>query len=197
MTEPTAPRRRGPYAKTAARREQIVQAAFEVFATRGYHRGSFQEVADRLGVSQSSLFHHYPTKSDLLLAVLARRDEIGERLEAGDFADGLLRQVERNVSIPGVIALYAVLGGEATTADHPAAPYFRERLTRVRGDYAAELRALRDAGGLRDGVDPELAATTIAALWDGAQAQWLIDPTAVDVAAVLRGYLDLVLAPPG
>jgi AcrR family transcriptional regulator len=189
-----APRRRGPYAKSAARREQILEAAFEVFAARGYHRGSFQDVADRLGVSQSSLFHHFPTKHDLLLAVLELRDRAGERLAPGDaFAASLLRQAERNREIPGVIALYAILSGEAVSEGHPARAFLVERLARVRGDYAAELRAIGAAGGLREGVEPDLAAATIAALWDGAQTQDLLDPGAVDVPRMLRAYLDLVL----
>ena len=59
---------RVPYAKHAGRRAAIIEAAAEVFAARGYHAGSFQQVADRVGMSQSSLFHYFPTKRDLLLA---------------------------------------------------------------------------------------------------------------------------------
>ena len=38
-------RRRGPYAKTAERRQRILDAALQVFAAHGYRAGSMREVA--------------------------------------------------------------------------------------------------------------------------------------------------------
>ena len=45
-----------------ARRQEIVDAAVEVFATVGYHKGSLRDVADRVGMSQAGLLHHFPSK---------------------------------------------------------------------------------------------------------------------------------------
>ena len=47
----------------------------EVFATVGYHKGSLRDVADRVGMSQAGLLHHFPSKEHLLEAVLTWRDE--------------------------------------------------------------------------------------------------------------------------
>ena len=68
--EASQPTRRGPYAKSTERRNTILAAAHAVFAARGYRAGSLQEVADRVGMSQTSLLHYFPSKSELLLAVL-------------------------------------------------------------------------------------------------------------------------------
>ncbi len=68
--------RRGPYAKSEERRRTILDAAHEVFAAHGYRGGSLQDVADKVGLSQTSLLHYFPSKRDLLMAVLERRDEI-------------------------------------------------------------------------------------------------------------------------
>lgn len=204
-------RRRGPYAKSAERRRAIVDAAFDVFASRGYRAGSFREVAERVGMSQTSLLHYFPSKEALLVAVLARRDDVepdpdpdevgrrageGARGRAARFAVSIESQAEANVGIPGVIELYAVLSGEAVTADHPGRSYFVERFANLRQDYIEELTALRDLGVLREGVDPERAAASIVALWDGVQLQWLFDRDAVDMAATLRDYLSLILRLP-
>ncbi|RWZ46123.1 TetR/AcrR family transcriptional regulator [Labedella phragmitis] len=204
-------RRRGPYAKSAERRRAIVDAAFDVFASRGYRGGSFREVAERVGMSQTSLLHYFPSKEDLLVAVLARRDDVepepdpdevrcrageGARGRAARFALSIEAQAEANVGIPGVIELYAVLSGEAVTADHPGREYFVERFENLRRDYVEELTALRELGVLRDGVDPVRAAASIVALWDGIQLQWLFDRDAVDMAAALRDYLSLILRLP-
>ena len=68
--------RRGPYAKSAERRRAILTAAHAVFAAHGYRGGSLQDVANHAGMSQTSLLHYFPSKSDLLLAVLNWRDSI-------------------------------------------------------------------------------------------------------------------------
>ncbi|NQX13136.1 TetR/AcrR family transcriptional regulator [Microbacteriaceae bacterium VKM Ac-2855] len=184
-------RRRGPYAKSAERRAAIVEAAFEVFAERGFNSGSFQDVADRAGMSQTSLLHYFPNKSALLLAVLDRRDEIVDDIPdaSQSLTDSILGRAHANVKIPGVIQLYTVLCGEATTAEHPGRDYFVTRFRNLRTEYAAELRTLP----LREGVDPDRAAATIVALWDGIQLQWLLEPDAVDVELVLADYLHLIL----
>jgi AcrR family transcriptional regulator len=211
-TEPdVAPRRRGPYAKSAERREAIVEAAFDVFATRGFRAGSLREVAERIGMSQTSLLHHFPTKEHLLLAVLAGRDEVepelapdalvdlaphDPRVPASRFAALITTQARANVGVPGVIQLYAVLSGEGVTDDHPGREYFTARFEKMRAGYVSDLERLRELGLLREGIAPETAAATIIALWDGIQLQWLYDRDAVDMAAALQGYLALILRLP-
>jgi AcrR family transcriptional regulator len=189
---------RGPYAKSAERRQAIVDAAHQVFAARGYRGGSLQDVANVVGMSQTSLLHYFPTKRDLLLAVLDRRDSLGYRraAPAGEpLIDSVLRQAQYNESVPGLIELYAVLSAEATTASHPGRDYFLDRFDRLRAGFASDFQALQDAGRLRPGTDPAVLATSLVALWDGLQLQWLLAPESVDVAAGLRAYLELVILP--
>ncbi|GAA4146942.1 TetR family transcriptional regulator [Leifsonia shinshuensis] len=211
-------RRRGPYAKSTERRQQIVDEAYRVFATRGYHGSSLREIAAAAGIGLSTLQHHFGGKEDLLLAVLARRDEWGGRVQppgdeaAGDeasgdmasgdeagadlpFPDTVIAQARRNEGIPGLIALYSILAAEATAPDHPGHEYFLSRYARMQESYEREFAALAADGRLRDGVDPALAAATVVALWEGIQLQWLYAPERVDAAAALRGYLDLVILP--
>lgn len=194
------PRRRGPYAKSAKRRQSIVEAAFEVFAAHGYKGGSLQDVADRVGMSQTSLLHYFPTKRHLLIEVLDRRDELShsepETVEDDAFPVGIVERARLNERVPMLIELYAILCGEAMTDAHPAREYYAGRFTRLRDEYAEQLRALQDAGRLRDGVDIDRAAASIIALWDGIQVQWLLDKS-IDMAACLADYLDLIIRPLG
>src|SRR3954447_4963085 len=62
--------RRGPYAKSARRQAEIVASATSVFASRGYRGGSLREIAKQLDLSLTSVVHHFPSKSELLVAVL-------------------------------------------------------------------------------------------------------------------------------
>lgn len=203
MPEPTV-RRRGPYAKSAERRQQIVDEAYRAFATRGYHGSSLREIAAAAGIGQSTLQHHFGSKEELLLAVLSRRDELGgepcegasRRSEGTPFAEHILAQAERNERIPGLIALYSVLSAEAVTDDHPGRDYFLQRYAALRAEYTAEFTALHDAGRLRSGIEPALAAASVVALWEGIQLQWLYEPERIHAVGALRSYLELIVLPP-
>jgi AcrR family transcriptional regulator len=190
-------RRRGPYAKTAERRQQILDAALHVFTTRGYRAGSMREVAKVADMSLSTLMHHFKAKEDLLLALLERRDadSPGQRSGTNDLVADVLSQARWNQTIPELIALYTVLSAESITDGHPGRDYFTQRFSTVRSGFQEELEKLRDAGRLRPGVDPQIAAGSITALWDGIQLQWLLQPDDIDVAAYLQAYLDLITHP--
>lgn len=171
-----------------------------MFAARGYQGGSLQEVADRIGLSQTGILHYFPSKRDLLLAVLAKRDRMAE-VEPGsaevsrDLVAEVLDQARHNESVPGLIELYTVLCGESVTETYPDREYFVDRFRTLRTGYAARLAELREVGRLRDGVDVDRAAASLVALWDGIQAQWLLDRDCTDVVGCLQDYLDSILVP--
>jgi AcrR family transcriptional regulator len=52
-------------------REEILDAAAELFTTQGYANTSTRRIADAVGVRQASLYHHFATKDDILDALLA------------------------------------------------------------------------------------------------------------------------------
>lgn len=191
--------KRGPYAKTAARQREILDAAGEVFATHGYRAGSLKEIGDRVGIDASTILHHFANKSVLLQRVLEDRDTRSLRDAAPEPAAGpadtpaaFLRLARANEKIPGIVELYTLLAAESTTPEHPSNAYFRERYARVRGEFTAAFREMSDAGLLRLGIDAEFAATSTLAVWDGAQLQWMHDADAVDVTETLRRHLELL-----
>ena len=60
-----------------ARREQILDVSVQVFAHRGFHSTSMNDVADAAGVTKPVLYQHFDSKQDLYMALL---DEAGSRL---------------------------------------------------------------------------------------------------------------------
>src|SRR5579885_3892540 len=54
------------------RREEILDAAFAVFAEQGLHGASTEEIARRAGISQPYVFRLFGTKKELYLATVAR-----------------------------------------------------------------------------------------------------------------------------
>lgn len=63
----------------AARREQLLEYAMDLFAARGFHETSMNDVALAAGVTKPVLYQHFDSKRDLYLALI---DEAGSRLLA-------------------------------------------------------------------------------------------------------------------
>jgi AcrR family transcriptional regulator len=67
-------------------RDRILAVASELFVEQGYDATSLRQVADRLGFTKAALYYHFPSKEDLLVALLQPADELIrellERLEA-------------------------------------------------------------------------------------------------------------------
>lgn len=57
------------------RKEQILKAAAELFAEKGYYKTTTADVARAVGVTQPYVFHFFKTKEELYLAVLQRAYE--------------------------------------------------------------------------------------------------------------------------
>lgn len=60
-------------------RERIVEAAYELFAHRGIRDVGIDEVVNRAGVAKATLYRHFRSKDDLVVAFLDRRDQIWTR----------------------------------------------------------------------------------------------------------------------
>jgi AcrR family transcriptional regulator len=198
MTDGTATgrtrKRRGEYAKSEATRQAILDAALEVFAQSGYRSGSLREVAQRVGMSEAGLLHHFRSKSALLMAVLDHRDDLSrtvvdfEQPDGVEALRGLVTLARRNASTPGVVELYCTLSAEATSPDHPAHDYFVRRYVSVRKSIGAAFERIAAAGRLLPGVDAYRAAVATIALMDGLQVQWLLDPQSTDMGQALSEF---------
>jgi AcrR family transcriptional regulator len=61
---------------TTSARERLLSAAYELFSRRGIRAVGTDEVIERAGVARATLYRHFATKNDLVLAVLQRREEV-------------------------------------------------------------------------------------------------------------------------
>ena len=184
--------KRGSYETGVSRRAAIVAAALEQFGESGYHGTSLRAVAARSGMSHPGLLHHFDSKADLLRAVLEERDRqtrhefFKESTEPLEYLRGVVALTDSNTHQKGILELFCVLSAEATSLSHPAHSYFVERYRAVRGSMAAAFSALQSDGRLRAGIDPTDAATSLIALEDGLQVQWLLEPEIIDMTAATR-----------
>lgn len=57
-------------------RERLLETARELFHLQGYNGTSMSQILQRTGVSSSSLYHFFPSKEELLMAVIDRYKEL-------------------------------------------------------------------------------------------------------------------------
>lgn len=86
----------------AKRREQLLDAALELFASHGYARATTSELAKAAGVTEPIIYRHFSSKKDLFIALIERTGQ--QTLEqwaqdlknASDPADRLRRIIGDN-----------------------------------------------------------------------------------------------------
>ncbi|GAA3621393.1 TetR/AcrR family transcriptional regulator [Microlunatus ginsengisoli] len=74
-TQPAARQQSQPQGRVARmprdqRRAQLLDAANQVFTSKGYHAAAMDDIAELAGVSKPVLYQHFPSKLDLYLALL-------------------------------------------------------------------------------------------------------------------------------
>lgn len=85
-----------PAADTRPARERLVRAAQELYGEQGVDATTPREVLERSGVGQGSLYHHFPTKTDLArtavgLTAQESLDTARSTLAGGGSSSGRLR----------------------------------------------------------------------------------------------------------
>ena len=85
-----ASRRQPAGRKSQQRVKEILRAGREVFSEKGYERATTAEIAQRLGVSEATVFSYFRGKRELCTRVIG--DWYDEAIEAGLPRDGTVRQ---------------------------------------------------------------------------------------------------------
>ena len=57
-------------------REDILEAAAQVFRQKGFHGASMKDIADAVSLQKASLYHHVSSKQEILLSILDRALEL-------------------------------------------------------------------------------------------------------------------------
>jgi AcrR family transcriptional regulator len=186
----------------ALTRERLLGAARTVFARRGFHAASVEEIAAEAGYSTGALYSNFDGKEDLFLAMMEREidaysreiaaglDELASVAErARDGARHWMEIVERE---PEMLLLFvefwAYAARDPKASERVAQSFARVRhvLTRLIADGAREF-------DLELELPAEHLAVAIDALADGIARQKLADPAAVPDDLMER-VLSLLLA---
>jgi AcrR family transcriptional regulator len=138
------------------RRQQLLDVAARLFRERGYHVTSMRDIAHEVGMLSGSIYYHFSSKEELLLAVyeeglrhiaeqvdaaVAERNTPWERLEAGCAAH-LEALLELSDYTQVMIRVLPPEGGKVA-----------ERLLELRDRYEARFRKLIDELALPEAAD--------------------------------------------
>ena len=66
---------RQPAETAVSARERILETSYELFSQRGIRAVGVNEVIERAGVATATLYRHFPSKDDLVLAFLEMREQ--------------------------------------------------------------------------------------------------------------------------
>jgi AcrR family transcriptional regulator len=162
-----------------ATRERILRAALEVFARKGYHRAVVDDIVRASRTSKGAVYHHFPNKEALFLALV---DEFAERLARGVAgaiagAHGALGKVQaaltagletfaRHRELARILLLESVSLGAA----------YEAKRAEVHGRFAALIQGYLDEA-VAEGSIPALDTRVATLAWLGAVnevvIQWL------------------------
>lgn len=191
--------------ETFQKRADILRAATEVFAAKGYSAATLAEVAEKCDMTRAGVLHHFGSKRDLLIATLKFRDSRGISLDQAAklptgraMFDHLIETAFLNAQRRGIVQAFVVLSADSITDGSPARAYFEDRYQVLRDEIVENTLALAGAEGL-DEQAASLLASSIIAVMDGLQFQWLLDPRAVDLGQAtrfaIRALVDSTLPP--
>ena len=184
----------------AARRAEIVEAASELIAERGYNGFTLSDLAANARITRAGLSHYFVSREDVFIAVLETRDDADVAFLVTEFgASGpdddvktideflaiLDANVRRNASQRHIVRLYTVLSAEALAEDHPAHRYFQQRLANGIAGVAHLARLWHP--------EPEALSREIHAYLDGIQLMWLRQPE-LDLVALWERYAEKLRA---
>jgi len=165
-----------PQTQTQDSRDEILKAAIQLFATRGFHETSMSEVAREAKVSKALIFWHFKTKEELFLAVLNKllepyvidfaeeSEKLGEREQIRKLIGGYVNFVRENVSSVSFFLRRFMNGEEMPDA-------FTDQIRRLYDLYTAlltdRIRLAQQKGLCSRSEPPEMMTNFVLAALNG------------------------------
>jgi AcrR family transcriptional regulator len=193
--------------RSEARPGEIVQAALEVFAEKGFAAARLDDIARQAGVSKGALYLYFETKEELFRAVV--RQSIAPNLDVVEailgqpdlpFPDLLRMAFARIVTVIGASRAGAVAKlviGESGNFPELARVWHDEVVSRALNAMSGAIAAAQSRGEVRPG-DPRFHAFSIigpvltGVIWR--ETFTPVGAPALDLEALVRQHAETVIA---
>jgi AcrR family transcriptional regulator len=199
----SATRQESPKRRRSTTRARLLEGALEVFAERGFHGASVEDICDRAGFTRGAFYSNFASKDELVLALFqATTDRLLEQISAllpelstqpGTLLDAVLGLLDEAAAdqrqwhlISTEFTLHALRSPEAARALNEQRTMFRSQLTQL-------VEEISKTSGLKFSVPPEQFVRMVIALHEGARSQSLLEPTEVPAGSLEHTFLPMVL----
>ena len=153
-------------------------------------------LAQEIGISDAGLLYHFPSKNDLLLAVLEETDREQEARMSGDVqatdAQYIASWAEFGKVLeddPVLTALDVLMSAEHLQNASDFNQYFQSRYQTFRERLVTSFEAGRKAGIFKTDFDPHIEAVLMLATLDGLRLQWLLSGGRISMASAMRYFI--------
>jgi len=155
-----------------SKREQLVETALELFSSDGFHATGIDRILAESGVAKMTLYNHFKSKDELILAALRLRDE--------RFRNSFMQDVERKTKNPTkrLLALFDVLADWCGSKEFCGCTFINASAEFSSQDdpihqAAAEhkrllLNYIRQLAAAAEAENPDVLADQLCLLMDGA-----------------------------
>ncbi|CAG0932363.1 putative HTH-type transcriptional regulator YfiR [Thermoflexales bacterium] len=181
------------------RKLQIVEAAIQVFARKGFDAARMEDIAHEAGLSIGGVYWYFKSKDEVIVGIMqaiidADVKTLRDLLDApGTVHERLTQYVQATITaaIETTSLCYELYG--LALRDTKVRRHIRAFFTTYR-DVLAEFVQQGVKRGEYRKVDVNLIATMFAALYEGMLEMTMLDPVGVDAEVMLLGALDLIFA---
>lgn len=190
-------------AHSAARRQQIIDAAYRCFAGKGFHQATMRDIYEEAKLSPGAVYHYFPSKDAIIQASFEFDYQRSMALlEAATASDDPLNALTELITfffrgLEGAAELGAGRVNVQGWGEALVNPPLRESLQRVMAQYLAALsqlvRRAQAIGQLDPSFDPQALGRILLSLYYGLELQKALDP-AVDIAAYAAAVAALLRA---
>jgi AcrR family transcriptional regulator len=188
-------------------RDEILKAAMQLFANRGFHETSMSEVAREARVSKALIFWHFKTKEELFVAVLNRLLEpyfidFSEEAAAMDERAQILKLVESYLAFVRDNASSVRFFLAQMLHDQKLSESLNEQVLKLYNGYRAMLVELIASGQNKEictrRTTPESAAAFLLSALNGLLIEYLyIGANAIDSEGAIAMVSEWLFGPPG
>ncbi|HEX8395031.1 MAG TPA: TetR/AcrR family transcriptional regulator [Longimicrobium sp.] len=193
--------------RSDARPGEIVEAALELFVTKGFTATRMDEIARAAGVTKGTLYLYFPSKEDLFRAVVHEtvvpRLEMGERLVAGhtgpaaDLLRALVHAWWEKIGDSRLSYMAKLMTAESANFPELTRYYVEEVVLRARRIFASALRRGIESGEFRGDLPlHDAARLVLAPLVQGAayrHSMLAFDPEPLEMTTYLDLHMDIFL----
>jgi AcrR family transcriptional regulator len=169
-----------------ARRQQVLDAAAECFARKGFHRTTMHDICQMAELSPGAVYRYFRSKDEIIEAMeeqgrqhsAAVIDAVtSERTETLDILEGLVDVFFSKLEDVRDCAVHIELWAEALSN-----PKIKDTIVRIDESIREAfnhrvVQAAQKRGEINPGLDPDAVARVMMAFWDGLVLQKTLDPS--------------------